>query len=467
MKKITNVNTELVIQVKKEMFKRSFYHFFRYMWDTVEPSEYVDNDHIKYICDTLQYRFYQFHRFERSGFYKHPEKMKDIIINVCPGSSKSLISSVMYPLWMWFIQPSTKILCASYSFAVAENLAAKRLKVLTSDKYKELIFFKLDSTGVGNIRNNEKGQIYTSSTGGSITGLHFNVILADDPDTPQVAYSETERLQSKRFALEVLPTRLTNIKKDFIVTIQQRLHQEDTTGVLLTESGRNVTHIIIPAIQAGGASYFPDRYPLEFFEQQKKTLGVVAFNSQYLQMVQDSDGGIIKKEWLRFDNEVLDLGLKKMKYFIDTSYGGKGSDKNAIMGVFLDNNNLRVKYLNINDYDFPTLLKFIKKELPWGAQVYIEGKASGKSIVQMLKKTSTLNVNEIQPTGSKLQRKHLVSPYFESGRIIIENNIAFKEELVEQLIYDQTKNDDALDVMMYAIEKLLMKKNSQIHMKFR
>lgn len=466
MKKITGINSELVLQVKKEMFKRSFYHFFRYMWDAVEPSEYIDNYHIKYICDTLQYRFYQFHNFERSGFNKRSENIKDVIINVCPGSSKSLISSVMFPLWIWFIRPSTKILCASYSYAVAENLAAKRLKVLTSDKYKEIVLYKLESTGVGNIRNSEKGQIYTSSTGGSITGLHFNVILCDDPDSQQVAYSETERLQSKRFALEVLPTRLTNIKKDFIVTIQQRLHMQDTTGVLLSESGRPVKKIIIPAIQ-NGLSYFPERYPLDFFEQQRKTLGVVAFNSQYLQMVQDSDGGIIKKEWLVFDNELITDGRRKPIFFLDTSYGGASADKNALLGAIVENHNLRVKYLNINTYDFPTLLKFIKKELPWGATIYVEGKASGKSIIQMLKKTSTLNVIEMQPSGSKIQRKHAVSPYFESGRIIIENSIGFKEDLVEQLIYDQVKNDDALDVLMYAIEKLLMRKSGEIHMKFK
>ena len=48
-----------------------------------------------------------------------------------------------------------------------------------------------------------------------------------------------------------------------------------------------------------------------------------------------------------------------------------------------------------------------------------------------------------------------MSPFFESGRIIINKNIKHKVELIEQLIFDETRYDDILDVVMHATEQLL------------
>ena len=62
----------------------------------------------------------------------------------------------------------------------------------------------------------------------------------------------------------------------------------------------------------------------------------------------------------------------------------------------------------------------MKDNIPHYSKVYIEGKASGKSIIQTLKQQTNFNIVEIQPKGSKLERKHSISPFFESGRIIIE-----------------------------------------------
>ena len=52
-------------------------------------------------------------------------------------------------------------------------------------------------------------------------------------------------------------------------------------------------------------------------------------------------------------------------------------------------------------------------------------------------------------------RKHAVSPFFESGRIIINSKIKHKQELIEQLIYDETRYDDILNTILHASEILL------------
>ena len=107
--------------------------------------------------------------------------------------------------------------------------------------------------------------------------------------------------------------------------------------------------------------------------------------------------------------------------------------------------------------EFPELIKFLKSYIPPHAKVYIEGKASGKTIIQTLKKETNFNVIEIKSTVSKLQRKQSISPYFEAGRVFINKYIDHIETIEEQLIFDNTNNDDLLDVIMYAIEYVLVK----------
>ena len=83
------VNKErLVKNIKREYYSRSFYSFFIDAWNEVEGVPYIDNWHIKSICDVLQERYMK---------QSNKENDKDILINCPPGSSKSLIVSVMYP----------------------------------------------------------------------------------------------------------------------------------------------------------------------------------------------------------------------------------------------------------------------------------------------------------------------------------------------------------------------------------
>ena len=79
-------------KVRAELYRRSFYEFVQYFWDTIIAEEPIWNWHIKYLCDELQ--------AIGQRVAKREQKEHDYyIINVPPGSSKSTIISEMYPLW--------------------------------------------------------------------------------------------------------------------------------------------------------------------------------------------------------------------------------------------------------------------------------------------------------------------------------------------------------------------------------
>lgn len=440
------MNQEQKIQLIKEYSKRSFYGFLITFWSEVEHNAYVDNWHIKEVCDALQERFRIFYD---DAIIANPDRY-DLLFNLPPGSTKSMIISVFFPAWVWLRRPSTKIIASSYSYKIAEELASKNLKLMQCDLYQSMVNFKLTKTALDNIKNSKGGQRFVTSTGGTITGVHADIIINDDPNSPQSIYSEAARKDAKRFVTEILPSRKTSIQRSYTITVQQRLHNDDVSGCLLELPGK-LKHISVPAIDEEGNSFFASRFPTQFLDNMKEQLGSVSFNAQYLQRTQEATGGIIKKDWLI--EEVLEPRV--LTYFIDSAYGGINADDNAILGVYKDGNNLYLYSLEVNKLEFPELIKKLKEIIPHNAKVYIEGKASGKSIIQTLRQQTTFNVLEKKVSSSKLERKHAVSPFFESGRIIINKQITNKQALIEQLIFDSTKNDDILDVTMHAIEQLL------------
>jgi len=88
--------------------------------------------------------------------------------------------------------------------------------------------------------------MYSTSTGGSLTGEGGDVIIVDDPQNPLMANSETERQASINFFRSTLQTRLNDPKKGAIIIIMQRLHENDLTGYILTEK-LGYTHLCLPA----------------------------------------------------------------------------------------------------------------------------------------------------------------------------------------------------------------------------
>lgn len=321
---------------------------------------------------------------------------------------------------------------------------------MQSDLYKEATSFTFTSTAVNNIKNNKGGQRFVTSVGGAITGFHADIILCDDVNSPQSIHSAPDREQTRKFINEILPSRKTNPKRSFTVYVQQRLHNDDASGILLKQQ-RRFKHIIIPAIDTNGESFFPNRFTIDFLNTIKSELGSISFNAQYMQVTQDEQGGVIKRQWIKESN----VEDKTLTFFLDSAYGGKNADDNAIIGCYKDGNNLIIHTLEINKLEFPALINWLKNNLPHNAKLYIEGKASGKSIIQTLKQQTTFNIIETQPKGSKLERKHSASPYFEGGRVIINQYINFKSNLIEQLIFDDLKNDDIQDVVCMAIENML------------
>lgn len=479
----------------RAIVQKSFYEFVKYFWDTIIAEEPVWNWHIKYLCNELQEigeRVFLKDRGRKDEkgepiLERLPKLFDVFIFNVPPGSSKSTIISEMYPIWCWTQDPTQRFICGSYASTPAEDIAEKCFNIYKSDKFKRLFpeLVKEASGGKTHFKNGLKGERYTSSTGSAITGIHAHQKIIDDPMNPQIAASQLERTRANKWASETLGSR--DVSADITVTIlvMQRLHQMDTTGYYLSKAseGLRIKHICIPAelsdnIRPSDISQYyvdglfdPVRFPKTVLIKKKTELGSYGYAGQMAQRPSPEEGGIIKKQWLQTIQRppVKPNEIGRIVHFqMDTAYTEKQSnDPTAILAYYLENNFLYVSHVQSVWKEFPDLIKWLPEYVKsqgydHRSKIYVEPKASGKSVVQQLKKTSGLNIVEsVAPKDDKLTRAHLVSPKIEVGRIILHEG-PWNDHFINQVIsFPNAEHDDEWDCLIEAILRELKDKQSK------
>ncbi|MCB8880115.1 phage terminase large subunit [Acidisoma cellulosilytica] len=287
----------------KNLCERSLYEFVQHFWHVVEPAaEFVEGKVLEVICDHLEAVTY-------GDFRK-------LIINVPPGCSKSLITSVFWPAWMWgpVNRPSMRFINASYSVYLTERDNERCARIMTSPEYQRYWGdrVKLSKIGVGKIQTNHTGWKFATSVEGTTTGERGDFIIIDDANNPKKSESKAIRDATNLWLTEVVPTRLNNPRKSAIVNIQQRTHEEDATGTLL-KFWEDCTHLMLPMrydpnrhceTEIGfsdwrteeGELLWEARFP-ETAVRELERMGPYAVSSQLQQSPVPRGGGIIQRDW--------------------------------------------------------------------------------------------------------------------------------------------------------------------------
>jgi predicted phage terminase large subunit-like protein len=222
-------------QVQARRYTKSLYEFVQGAWSIVEPNRpFVGNWHIEQLC-------------------KHLEdiadgKVKRTVINVPPGTMKTLLVSVFFPCWLWARNSKLKILTASYSAprAYDANLAGR--KVIRSEWFQSYwpLKLKADQDEKGRFDSVAGGWRIATSVGGEGTGLHPDFIIIDDASTAVDAQSDTERKNVTDWYSGTVTTRGAGVDAAIIV-LGQRLHDEDLSGYLLDgPTGSTYVHVCWP-----------------------------------------------------------------------------------------------------------------------------------------------------------------------------------------------------------------------------
>lgn len=464
--------------LEKKLAEMSFYEFFQQAWHTVEPAVPLStNWHHKYICDTLQE--------EAERIIAQKPKTKDIIINVPFRSTKSLIVTVMFPVWAWIKSPKLRFITSSYSAALSIELATKSRDIIFSDWFKrrwgDVFVIKKDQNLKERYENNALGMRRATSVGGTVTGQGGDFLIVDDPLSPDMANSQTERDNANEWYRTTFYSRLNQADIGVRIIIMQRVHEDDLSGFLLNNSTRTkYKHICIPATDDGiikppalkkhyneDGLFWKDRFNKSVLDDYRSALGSYGYAGQLMQSPTPLDSGLIKENWFRIDKHRVEDAT--VNFIIDPAYtANQKNDPSALLAyTYKDNKWQIVDCVNVHK-EFPELVKFIpewakKNGYTSKSRIFVEPKASGKSIVQTLIRETGLNVREDKsPTKDKVARVADVSATLESGRVSLlegEWNKVFLDQLTR---FPAAKHDDMVDCLVMAVNKEIWSNSGKI-----
>lgn len=294
--------------------QHSFHAFVVWAWPLVEPDNpFVDNWHIHELCSTL----------ERMTLPKvHARRLRRAVVNVPPGTMKSLLCSVFFPAWVWSKWPEKKFICASYSSLLSNRDNLKMRDLVTKPEYQALFPLTLHEDQKTKTRfNTDKGgyRLATSVEGGG-TGEHPDFIIIDDPSTAAEAQSEAGRLRVQQWWKGTLATR--GIGKGVnVLCVAQRLHEEDLPGYLLEQGSwyhicwpmrymvtrapsekdpKGYTADPLDPRTREGELLFPALFDEQAVAQMEKDLGPYEAAGQLQQQPAPEGGGIFQRAWFKF-----------------------------------------------------------------------------------------------------------------------------------------------------------------------
>jgi predicted phage terminase large subunit-like protein len=462
-----------------DLCRESFYTFFLEFWETIEAVDLVPNWHIEFLCDQLQ---------DVYELWARKEPQPDVLINVPPGTSKSTTVTQLFPAWLWLKAPSTRIISSSFASSLSVGHSVKSRDCVSSPKFQrlfpDLIEAKDDQDGKTDYRNTRGGQRFSTSTSGAVTGNHADFILIDDPLNPQAAASEASRLAAQEH-LKTLSTRKTTKGRTVSIMVMQRVHELDPAGLWLA-SGKSLRHICLPGeltkdpkTELVGSqvrpAYLKEHYTDGLLDvnrldrialgELKLALGSYGYAGQVQQLPAPEEGGILKKAWfgsIRWPEFLAKHpGQLPWLFDADTAYtSDQANDPSALLASVYLGQTLYVRHVLEMWLEMPEL----KKALPIAleahgytpaSKLYVEPKASGKTVVQELRSISQLNVIEAPtPTGSKLERVNASSPFIEAGRVVLVEG-PWNEAFISQCSsFPNAAHDDMLDCLCQAIARV-------------
>lgn len=419
---------------KRIACQSSLAEFVKFIWPIHRPGEeLVWDPHLDKFCDILEALY-------RGEFQR-------LIVNVPPRTTKSIVFSVAYPLWVWIQDepdalkggPAHEFLTISGKDGLAMDLSRYSRNIIRDERFGALF---------GNRVQIAKGQDekskYEISGGGSrrsfaihagMTGQGAHTIIIDDPNDIKDRASSV-MLQAVIDDYGGVISRANDPSKVKVVLVQQRTSEGDLTGYLLSSEGhyhpennpRGWLQFVLPmefeldeedrkVNPAGEFGYTdwrtepgellcPNRVPpdvLEFLaEKQYGGRDSFEYTGQFQQRPAPKEGGIIKKHWWR--RWPADKELPYCHHIFlswDTAFSEKESKKAAYSamtawGIFQhpDHEGLNAILCLGLWYDraaYPELKeKMREREKFFEADAHlIEKAASGHSLLQDLTRTHT------------------------------------------------------------------------------
>ena len=375
-----NVNPHKQLRdIERVECEDSLYMFLVNAWKYIDSSPWKDGWPIEAVAEHLQAVV--------------DGDIKRLIINIPPRMGKSSITSVALPAWCWAQEnrgptsgPGVQFLHASYANQLSLRDSVKCRRLIESPWYQghwgKRFGLNSDQNTKSRFSNDQGGERLITSIGAAVTGEGGSIIVVDDPNAANEAFSEATIQSTIDWWDGTMSTRLNDPKTGAYVVIQQRLAEDDLTGHILSKDVGEWTHLCLPMkyewsrhsyskigwhdprgcdeegeplvlVDANGVRIprdtaaqeelrdcregvllWPERFGPKEIDSLERQLGPFATAGQLQQRPEPAGGGVIKLEWWQ---PWEDQAFPPMDYIIaclDTAYTTKTTNDYSALTVW-------------------------------------------------------------------------------------------------------------------------------------
>lgn len=406
-------------------------------------------------------------------------KRQRVLVSCPPRHGKSELMSYWFPIWFLSMDPSKKVILASYEQDFATQWG-RRVRNAVIDFGQDLgLNLEPSSTAASRWDLTQGGGMLCVGAGGPITGRGANLLIIDDP-IKNYEEASSERIRESLWDWWV-STAFTRLEPGgIVVIIGTRWHEDDLIGHLQKNSeagGQQWDMLRLPALAEENdplgrpvdEPLWSARYPRAALEAIKlgmtpledgQAMTPYKWAALYQARPTPEEGGAIQRKWWNwyhtppadFDTIIQswDLAFKDLKesdYTVGQVWGRKGAN------IYL----LHQVRARMDAPETMAAIRAMWRMYPSSKAKLIEDKANGPAVIATLR-------NEIPgiipwpPKGmrnaSKDARLSAVSHLIEAKNVYLPfpEKAPWITEFVEECaVYPNGANDDQLDALVHAL----------------
>jgi predicted phage terminase large subunit-like protein len=387
-----------------------------------------------------------------------------LIVNLPPRHLKSVLTSVVLVAWVLGRDPKRRIAVISHSQALAADLAAKSLQLMTSDFYKRVFpNLRLENIKTMDFATDQNGGRYAASFETGVTGRGFDLIIIDDPISAHHVKSDKERAKANENFDIMIASRLDDQIKGAMIVVGQRMHEDDLSGALLEKGGWK--HVCLPLVAEEEAVYsfgnsrwhrkigeplLASQWPENEIKRKRKEVGASIFAAQYQQNPSAAFGELIQPGQIQYFSD-LPADARRITLSWDTAVKTGSNNSYTVCLVIacdarrhyvVDVLRARLEPVQMRD----AALDLIRAYKP--SKILIEDASSGRSLASMLLERQ--HHAELRLPGGQGKEERLESQLhmFAEHRVLIKQNQSWTVELESELMrFPFSKHNDQVDAL--------------------
>lgn len=446
---------------------------YRQMGNELIRRAVIEHDRIDLLATlVLGYQVRPFHLALMRFQFQHPKSLQ----LAYRGSGKTTVCTVTKAIHYLLKNPNFRVLLASKDIGNCKDFLREikahfenneRLIEIFGVYYDPHKVAKWDETRIEVAPRTiiaKEPSICCASPDSGLTSRHVDAILCDDLVVEENCRTKHGRDRTKKWFYQTLDPCLEPPDSEVPHRGERhilgtRYHYDDFYGHLI-EKEMKEHHQIIEGPDEKGRVPWPEKHPLEWFEEKKQTYGVIIYNSQYM-----NDTEAMKGEVFDYDDcQVIEDNKipEDLRVYMGTDLAVSEKDKKL-------NAQFAIVVIGIDTADNVYVLDFVLQHLTFPAQIKrstkmhdkhdpiraaVEANAYQLAFVQYVRELDKdYRFVPVYTDKDKMTRALKLTPLFESKRVFFRKN---QERLIDQFVlFPGYKLKDGLDAfdLAYRISK--------------